>query len=240
MYYTIKVQQTATSETRDLHSVYGLIPTSRPVITPPSPILKFEEIPGGSGSLDLSQVLSSEMMYFDRTGSLEFMFAPNTTPSPSYTNWEEAYSSLVEFLSIGRVKIWTSANPWGEPSYSSFYYEGRMTVNEWKTDKTWEKVTLDYRLDPFKYEDSDYVSDTYTIPYNSSVESNSLEISHVTVPTITLSKSMTATYNGRDYILPAGDSRIIPVNASSHTIIFKNNISSGSGTAKITFRRKFL
>lgn len=240
MYYTIKVQQTATSEVKDLHQVYGLIPTSRPVIAPPAPALKFEEIPGGSGSLDLSQVLSSEITYYDRTGSLEFMLAPDETHGSSFDSWEDVYSSLLSFLSVGRVKIWTSENPWGDPVYSSYYYEGRLTLNDWKTDKSWEKVTLDYRLDPFKYANDEYTTQTYTVAYNSSHETENLGITHLTVPTITLSKAMTATYNGRQYSLPAGNSQIIAVNGSAHTITFTNNVSSGSGTVRLSFRRKFL
>lgn len=240
MYYTIKVQQTSTSETKDLFQEYGLIPTSRPVIAPPSPVLKFEEIPGGSGSLDLSQALSSEMTYHDRTGSLEFMLAPDRAHGTSYDYWEDVYSSILEFISSGRVKIWTSENAWGDPVYSSYYYEGRMTINDWKTDKTWEKVTIDYRLDPFKYADDLYTAGPFTVAYNSTYETDNLAISHVTVPVITLSKPMTAVYNNREYSLPAGDSQMIAVNASAHTITFRNDVSSGSGTVRFLFRRKFL
>lgn len=240
MYYTVKIQQTSTSETKDLFQEFGLIPTSRPVIAPPSPALKFEEVPGGSGSLDLSQALSSEISYYDRSGSLEFMLAPDSNHGGSYDYWEEVYSSLLEFITSGRVKLWTSENAWGDPVYSSYYYEGRMLINDWKTDKTWEKVTIDYRFDPFKYANDLYVSPAYTVASNGTYTTDNLAITHVTVPVITLSKPMTAVYNGREYSLPTGDSQMIAVNSSAHVITFRNDVSSGSGTVRFSFRRKFL
>jgi hypothetical protein len=31
------------------------------------------------------------------------------------------------------------------------YYLGRMSVNQWQSEKDWSKITLDYRVEPFKY-----------------------------------------------------------------------------------------
>ena len=213
MYFTVGIQQTSTSEFKDLHQIYGLIPTSRPVIAPPEPQLKFEDIPGGSGSLDLSQVLSNEINYFDRSGSLEFMLAPDANNGGHDINWEQVYSELVAFLSSGRVKLWTSENAWGEPVFSSYYYEGRMNVSDWKTDRSWEKVTLDYRFDPYKYANDPFTSELYSITGSEIIDLAAIhvtkDITHTIVPTITLSAPMKVTYNGRDYYLPAGNSRIV-------------------------------
>lgn len=51
---------------------FGLIPTSRPVITPPSPNYSYLEIPGGSGAFDISEAVSGTLTYANRNGSLEF------------------------------------------------------------------------------------------------------------------------------------------------------------------------
>ena len=246
MYYSVGIQQTGTQEFKDLHQAYGLIPTSRPVIAPPSPQLKFEDVPGGSGSLDLSQVLSSEINYYDRSGSLEFMFAPDVMHDNFDLKWEEVYSDLVQFLSIGRVRLWTSENAWGESVFSSYYYEGRMTVNEWQTDKSWEKVTLDYRFDPYKYANDPFVSEWYAVESASELTLDldvihvSKDITHTIVPTITLSKPMTVEYDDREYSLPSGSSRILAFVKGADTITFKNDVSTGNGVVKFSYRRSFL
>lgn len=237
MYFTVGIQQTGTQEFKDLHQVYGLIPTQRPVIAPPSPQLKFEDVPGGSGSLDLSQVLSDEINYYDRSGSLEFMFAPDESQPGFNLNWEEVYSDLVTFLSSGRVRLWTSENAWGEPVFSSYYYEGRMTVNEWQTDKSWEKVTLDYRFDPYKYAADPFVSELYTVDGSLTLDLEALHVSrditHTIVPTITLSTPMKATYDGREYNLPSGSSRILAFRPGVRSLKFET-VTSNEETETIT------
>ena len=224
MYFTVGIQQTSTSEFKDLHQIYGLIPTSRPVIAPPAPQLKFEDIPGGSGSLDLSQVLSNEINYYDRSGSLEFMLAPDANNGGEDIKWEEVYSELVTFLGSGRVRLWTSENAWGEPIFSSYYYEGRMTVSDWQTDKSWEKVTIDYRFDPYKYANDPFTSEIYTVDASLTVDLDALhvtrDITHTTVPTITLSTPMKVTYDGREYNLPSGSSRILAFRPNVNSIKF--------------------
>ena len=246
MYFTVGIQQTSTSEFKDLHQFYGLIPTSRPVIAPPAPQLKFEDIPGGSGSLDLSQVLSTEINYYDRSGSIEFMLAPDANNGGNDVKWENVYSELIAFLGTGRVRLWTSENAWGEPVFSSYYYEGRMTVSEWQTDKSWEKVTLDYRFDPYKYANDPFTSETYTVeddePLVLDLEELHVarDITHTTVPTITLSKPMKVTYNDREYSLPSGSSRNIAFLPNVRYLTFTNNLSEGDGTALFTYRRSFL
>lgn len=230
MYFTVGIQQTSTSEFKDLHQIYGLIPTSRPVIAPPAPQLKFEDVPGGSGSLDLSQVLSNEINYYDRSGSLEFMLAPDANNGGEDIKWEEVYSELVTFLSSGRVRLWTSENAWGEPIFSSYYYEGRMTVSDWQTDKSWEKVTIDYRFDPYKYANDPFTSELYTVDGSLTLDLDALHVSrditHTTVPTFTLSTPMKVTYNDHAYFLPSGSSRILPFAPGVSSIKFETITSS--------------
>ena len=252
MYFTVGIQQTSTSEFKDLHQIYGLIPTSRPVIAPPAPQLKFEDVPGGSGSLDLSQVLSNEINYYDRSGSLEFMLAPDANNGGEDIKWEEVYSELVNFLGTGRVRLWTSENAWGEPVFSSYYYEGRMTVSDWQTDKSWEKVTLDYRFDPYKYANDPFVSELYSVSDPLTLDLAALhvtsDVTHTIVPTITLSTRMKVTYDGREYNLPSGSSRMIAFSPGVNTIKFEitsstreetRTLAVASGTSHLDYQLSY-
>jgi len=241
--YTVAIKQTATTDVIDLSEAYGLIPTERPVIAPPSPKVKFEEIPGGSGSLDLSQVLTNEISYSDRSGSIEFMLVPESLRGGERIYWEDVYSDLLKFLSAGRVRLWTSRNAWGVPVFNDYYYEGRMILNEWKTDKSWEHVTLDYRFDPFKYANEEYDSGIKVVADGGSYTINISNLERITVPTIYVSKPMEVTYNTRTYLLPAGSSRIIALTnmgANTNALVFNNNQSSGQGTMHVGYRRMFL
>ena len=46
-----------------------LIPTSRPVVNPPSVKTNMIEIPGGDGVLDLTTALAGRVLYKNRTGA---------------------------------------------------------------------------------------------------------------------------------------------------------------------------
>lgn len=122
----------------DLH----LIPTSRPVIAPPKVRENYVDIPGAHGSTDLTDILIGRPLYEDRTGSLEF-YVDHTNPDYERC-WEVAYDYLLNLLNGYRQKIILKDNP-------SYYYEGRLSVNQWKTDKLASTITLDYHVQPFKY-----------------------------------------------------------------------------------------
>lgn len=51
----------------------ALVPTVRPAIAPPEIKTNFVEIPGGNGSLDLTEALTGEPTFSDRIGSIEFI-----------------------------------------------------------------------------------------------------------------------------------------------------------------------
>lgn len=120
---------------------WQLIPTSRPVINPAPFKANFITIPGGNGSIDASTVLTNYPTYDDRSGSIEFK---STRDYGSPTGWVRTYELIQNFLHGRRFKVLLYDDP-------LFYYQGRMTVNAWKSDKDWSTITLDYRFDPFKY-----------------------------------------------------------------------------------------
>lgn len=119
---------------------YGLVPQNVPVINPPDVQENTIEVPGSNGIVDLSEILVGHPLYFNRSGSLEF-FVDHT--HETYTTWENLYDRLLNDLHGGNKKlILTDAK--------GFYYEGRLKVNQWKTDKMCSSVTLDYNFSPYK------------------------------------------------------------------------------------------
>lgn len=116
---------------------WHLIPSSRPVINPPSVKTYQVEIPGGYGSLDLTEVLTGKPMYGNRVGSLEFIV------DNGHANWIKIYTDILGYLHGQTLKLALEDD-------REYYYEGRLTVNEWKSEEHNSTVTIDYDLYPFK------------------------------------------------------------------------------------------
>ena len=136
---------------------WHLIPSSRPLINPPSFKSNYIDIPGANGSIDASTTIltyprynldgsiasstisESYPTYNNRTGSIEFYVMND------YGEWYNRFSEAMDYLHGQKVKIILEDEP-------DYYYQGRMTVNQWRSEKDWSKIVLDYNVAPFKYE----------------------------------------------------------------------------------------
>lgn len=118
---------------------WHLIPKSLPIIAPPSVQTNMVEIPGTNGAIDLTSALLGHPLYNNRTGSLEF-YVDHTAEG---WDWDIAYDTILNSIHGLSKKIILTDSP-------SHYYEGRLSVNEWKSDKTCCSIVIDYDLAPFK------------------------------------------------------------------------------------------
>lgn len=114
-----------------------LIPTSRPTVSIPTPRTKFVEIPGMNGSYDLSTYLNNEVTYSDRTGSFEFIIAPDRT------DWITASANVMSYLH-GQQRHMMLTDDMG------WFYTGRFSFDSLKSDPKTSKIVISYRLAPFK------------------------------------------------------------------------------------------
>ncbi len=122
---------------------WHLIPVTRPVIAAPKVNTKFVEIPGAHGSLDLTEYLHGHPVYGDRSGSLEF-YTNSDDPEP----WERLRARITNFLHGRKLKICLEDDP-------LFFWEGRFSFNEWKSEQICSRVVIDYAVNPFKVGISD-------------------------------------------------------------------------------------
>ena len=60
-----------------------------------------------------------------------------------YWEWHEAYSTIMDYLHGKKKRAILEDDP-------DYYYEGRFTVNNWKSDKDYSTISVDYDLFPFK------------------------------------------------------------------------------------------
>lgn len=118
---------------------WGLIPRSRPVISPPEPKTIYIDIPESDGMLDLTEMLTGEVKYKNRNMTFEF----NVMNERS--DWTSIYSTILNYLHGQKLRIVLDEDP-------NHFYMGRVKVDEWKSDKKTSVIQLSADVDPYKYE----------------------------------------------------------------------------------------
>ena len=127
---------------------WHLIPTSRPLFNPPGVKTSYLDIPGANGIIDLTESLTGYPVFENRTGSQEYIV------SNGYKPWDVIYSEIMNYLHGQRMKAVLEDD-------KAFYYEGRFNVNQWKSDKNWSLITIDYDVYPYKKELNSSVEDWF-------------------------------------------------------------------------------
>ena len=139
--------------TKNTWDDWHLIPTSRPVFNPPSVKTKYLELPGSSRIIDFSEAVKKYPLYGSREGSLEFMV------ENGHSEWYELYYEILRFLNGKRMQVSSEDD-------ISYYYEGRFSVNEWKSDKHYSIIAIDYKLAPYKLRIHKSTDDWLWDPFN--------------------------------------------------------------------------
>ena len=132
---------------------WRLVPASRPVFNPPAQKVKTLEIPGGDGVIDLSQSLTGYPVYQNRTGSIEFIVMNDFKP------WHMAYADIMDYLHGQKLRAVLEDDP-------EYFYEGRFTVNVWKSEKDWSRIIIDYDVGPYKWSVLSSTDDWLWDPFN--------------------------------------------------------------------------
>lgn len=132
---------------------WRLVPSSRPLFNPPKQKTKTLDIPGGDGVIDLSEALTGYPIFENRTGSIEFIVMNDFKP------WHMAYSDIMDYLHGQRLRAVLEDDP-------EYFYEGRFSVNAWKSEKDWSKITIDYDVGPYKWSSLSSTDDWLWDPFN--------------------------------------------------------------------------
>ena len=132
MYHSIRIGE------KDTWNDWHLVPTSRPVLKQPPVKMNLLDITGGNGSIDLSDAITGYPVYGDRSGSLEFAVVPG------YGSWAARYSEIAGYLHGRRMRVELEDD-------RGWYYEGRLSVNEWRSESARSLIVLDYTLGPYAW-----------------------------------------------------------------------------------------
>lgn len=142
---------------------WHIVPTERPSVAPAAVKESYVDIPGANGTLDYTEALAGTVLYGDSEGSWEFIVLNG------YQEWYTLYNYLLQYLHGKEHTIILE----DEPDYQ---YTGRLKVNQWKSEQHNSKITIDYKLSPYrtlvtgnvsdwKWDDLTVDSDTYVIYY---------------------------------------------------------------------------
>lgn len=100
---------------------------------------KYVNIDGMSGSIDLSESLTGEVTYKDRTISATFW-----TDTGNYKDRETLLQSIVSSLHGKKIKII-------EPDDTDHYFYGRVKIKSKTNNQAYAEITLEAICEPWRY-----------------------------------------------------------------------------------------
>lgn len=204
----------------------------------PDPKTETVDIPGADGELDFSEVLTGDISYKNRTISFEFEMIDR------FANWKNKISEISNYLHGKKFKIILDED-------SSFYYFGRVTVNNFKSNKSTGTITIEADVEPYKCDiyasNEDWLWDTFNFETGIINETKELQVNgelevviygrrKKVVPKITCNSpenQMQVIFKGETYNLSNGTQKILNIEICEGKNILK---FIGNGTISIEYR----
>lgn len=222
----------------DVHSYndLGLVLTEKEIGAPEVKTNKID-LPGADGSIDLMKAVSGKPVYKDRLLSFKF------TVLNAGKKWADIYSSILKRFHGQYMRIVMDDDP-------LYYYEGCITVNEWKSNKTYGEIVVDCDVSPFKYDirasNEPWLWDPFSfvdgIAQTAAYEINELKTVSVYakgeyIPTFESNCNLQIVFKGETYTMQAGTKKFYEIEFT----VGKNEITLiGTGTVKVIFRECML
>ena len=218
---------------------WGLIPRSRPVISPPEAKTIYVDIPESDGMLDLTEMLTGEVKYKNRNMTFEF----NVMNERS--DWTSIYSTILNYLHAQRLRIVLDEDP-------NHFYMGRVKVDEWKSDKKTSVIQLSADVDPYKYEisssleswewdtfnfEEDYIRDYGNLMVDGQLDFTVYGSRKTVIPVFIVDSSddtgMQVIFENVTYNLQDGNNRVLNIRIKDG----ENDLTFlGNGTVSIDYR----
>ena len=215
---------------------WHLVPTSRPLVSPPSVRTNIIDIPGSSEIIDLTEFLAGRPTYGNRSGSWEFIVinSKQLIPNSSYGEWYNRYSTIMDYLHGQSFDIILDDDP-------GYYYTGRLSVNDWNSAKGNSLITINYNVDPYKRDirtaNGNWLWDPFNFEtgvaraYKNLIVRNTLTITYIVdvadpIPLIQCSANgMTVAHGGTTYSLRKGINTMNEMHLAegNNTLVFTGN-----------------
>jgi phage-related protein len=204
----------------DVHSYHDLnLLLSEVDIPPAQPKTTYVDIPGGDGSIDLTEA-HGEVKYKDRNCS--FTFTMNPADDLSDSAFEEKKTEISNLLNGQVFKITLDKD-------EDYYFEGRCEVSEYLSDKRLHQIVVKATVKPYKYKQN-----VTTMKFELSEPGRTINIMNgrkAVSPSITCSDDDTViVFNGATYNLSAGTHKVLDIRLTKG-----NNQMTISGAGMVTF-----
>ena len=184
----------------------------------PEPKVSLVEIKGADGVLDLSEVLTGDILYNNRTITLTFEMMDDT-------DYYDLVSNISNYLH-GRIVTISLTND------EDYYYVGRASINQWQCIKRQGIIVITVDAEPYKYS---VTETTMIVNVANQTKTITLPNSRKRVcPKLNVTGTITLTINGVNYKLAEGKQQL-----SNFRLVEGNNVVkvSGNGTLTITYRQ---
>lgn len=185
---------------------------SKKTIQTPNIKTKKVAVDGMDGELDLTDYFG-DVSYENRDLSFEF------TTLAKFTEFNDLFSKIQNALHGKKMKIVLDDD-------ASFYYIGRIKVNEWKTDRRIGKVVIDCDCEPYKYK---LYKTIITETINGQRDFVLLNLRKQVIPIFKSSGELQITFGNQIYSIGSGEYTL-------EDVILKEgkNLLSVSGNATLT------
>lgn len=211
----------------------GLI-LSKKVISPPSPQEELVEVPMRDGPIDMTETLTGDVKYKARKITLTFSLIGNKA------TWDSKFSEIANLIHGQRMQIIFDED-------ASFYWIGRVSINDWATDRNLGTMVVEATVEPFKYDvlssAVDWEWDIFDFENGIINEMGELIVNGSTTislicrkkrmfPIFTASAAMTVTYDGETFDLVAGSQKMYDI----FLVEGQNELTfNGNGTITIDY-----
>ena len=195
---------------------WNAIITNSDVVSLPEANTVLLEIPGRSGRLDLSEILTGDVSYANR--EIKLTLATET----SRQKWQETCLHIFNKYHGRMVRVTFDEDP-------GHYYVGRVSVSEPQRLASAGQMTLTVDAEPFRYETTEY---TVTLTGTASAFSGTVENLRMPVsPTVTVPSACQLFHDSKVYELRAGTQSVpgLVLHSGDNTV-------SVTGANSITFR----
>lgn len=193
------------------------------------------DIPGGDGKIDLTEALTGEVKFNNRTISLSFDYRGD------YFDWKRKISEIANFLHGKRTKIFISTDKY-------YYYVGRVMIDTKKSNIADCQIELTGEVEPYKLEvvssTDKWLWDSFDLKtgvireYKDIVVSGDTKVEVIgspekVIPIFECTNSMYVTFNNQKTLLPKGRSKNLDIEIIDGV---NEMIFSGNGKVTIEFR----
>ncbi len=189
-------------------------------VQPAEPKTKYVDIPGGNGSKDLTEALGVGVKFKDRTISWTFALYPKD-------NWYAKQKEVSGLLNGLSCLITLDED-------SLYYYEGRLTVGNHKSDNQLKQITVKAVCRPYKLKKNATI-----VKYNLDSEYRTILLMNGRMPVapeITVNTATDIKFNGNVYRLPEGKNKILDIMLTEGSNVLEAKTGSGIGNISFLYR----